>query len=234
MAAPGRTFDAHLIVGTDRWIVDLDERRCVSLSVNGDASITQQAVLGVRAESALANSAGHMVDVGSAYVGVNTELLRAEFGDDSGMPWVCVFDEEIDLVYVMEGLLTGLPEAAPTNDAITTTFGFPQADRFFADGAGVARDFDFTSSDISEPVGDVADDSGIFVVVTQWSTTSATTVTVGDGTTDLTVTVRRPGIYFAGKANAAIASGTITIPAATFSSAETGAGYVLAAQEVDA
>ena len=165
---------------------------------------------------------------------MNTELLRAEFGDDSGMPWVCVFDEEIDLVYVMEGLLTGLPEAAPTNDAITTTFGFPQADRFFADGAGVARDFDFTSSDISEPVGDVADDSGIFVVVTQWSTTSATTVTVGDGTTDLTVTVRRPGIYFAGKANAAIASGTISIPASTFSSAQTGAGYVLAAQEVDA
>ena len=233
MAAPGRTFDAHLIVGTDRWIVDLTND-VASLSVNGDASITQQAVLGIRAESALANSAGHMVDVGSAYVGVNTELLRAEFGADSGMPWVCVFDEEIDLVYVMEGLLTGLPEAAPTNDAITTTFGFPQADRFFADGAGVARDFDFTSSDISEPVGDVADDSGIFVVVTQWSTTSATTVTVGDGTTDLTVTVRRPGIYFAGKANAAIASGTISIPASTFSSAQTGSGYVLAAQEVDA
>ena len=232
MAAPGRTFDAHLIVGTDDWVVDLTND-VASLSVNGDASITQQAVLGIRAESALANSAGHMVDVGTAYVGVNTELLRDQFGATSGMPWVAVFDDETDLVYVMQGLLTGLPEAAPTNDAITTTFGFPQADRFFADGAATARDFDFTSSDRQEPVGDIADEAGIFVVVTEWSITGNTVVTVGDGTTDETVTVSGPGIYFAGKASAAISGATVSVPAGTFSGNNTGAGYVLAAQEVD-
>ena len=43
MAAPGRTFDAHLIVGTDDWVVDLTndvavsqrERRCVDYAAGG-------------------------------------------------------------------------------------------------------------------------------------------------------------------------------------------------------
>lgn len=233
MARPGRTIDAHVMVGTDDWLIDLTPE-VTALNVNGSTNVTRQPGLGRRYEAATFNTGTHSIDIPTLYVGTESDALYG-YQDDDVEPWVVVFDPEVDLVYAMDAVLTGLPENAPTSDVIATSINFPQADRFFADGAGVVVDWDFTATDVSEPVGAISAGKDVFLVVTAWASDVSATVTIGDGTTDLTQdAVDGPGVYHVGAVGTtAIGStGVITVPSSTFSGTEAASGYVLVAEEV--
>ena len=233
MARPGRTFDAHVMVGTNAWLIDLTPE-VTSLNVNGSTNITRQPGLGRRFEAATFNTGTHVIDVPTLYVGEESEALRMRQGSGD-TPWVCVADPAVGLMYAMQGLLTGLPENAPTSDVIATAINFPQADRMIAQyKAGAQTEFSLADGTESMPIGAIEIGDSVILVVTSLTGAPGAgySVTV-DGRQTQMITV--PGIWDLGKATAADASPTISVPDAEMDSADdTLKGFVLIGKEVGA
>ena len=222
MALPGRTFDGTVLVGTDSWAIDMTNA-VNSMSVTNEVNNTRQPVMGRRAEDAINQSTTHTVDLSAVYVGPETEMLRARQGVRE-YPWVCAFDEAVGMSTVINALLTGVPENAPTSEAIVTAISFPQAEWAYGSYAiGSVTKFRLVSGTASAPVGNIAAGKHAFLIVNEFNG-DALDVTVSGATA---VNVGSVGIHYLGEYATASATSTVSATGSDLTSDDVVAGYVL-------
>ena len=135
----------------------------------------------------------------------------------------------------MEALLTGVPENAPTDNAIVTSVSFPQANRMFgAYDTNAITKFALAAGALSVTIPSFTTGTDVFIVVTSSNVGSAKDLDVtGNSSEDLTASVNSTGIYHVGKATMAHAT-TPVIKVDAMTAQQRIEGYVLLVQEVDA
>lgn len=224
--ATGRTFDLYVYVATGNYLIDLTPK-AMSADVPGSANITRQAGLQRRYENATFHTATHSISIPSIYVGTETDALSARQGSGD-TPWVCIIDDDDELFFAQESLLTGVPENAPTSDVIVTSVTFPQANRMItSDASGSVNSFSLADSAESASISPLAVGDHVLLVVNEF-TGDAIDVTVSGLAAQ---NIGGVGVWSLGEVTTAQATATVSVGSADLTSAETLSGFVLIGKE---
>ena len=240
--ATGRTYDVEVFVGTGDWLTDMTDA-VNSVNVAGTTNVTRNPVLGRREENALFHTGTHSVSLPQCYVGAETDALRSRQG--GGPARIAVLeggfstdaDENNQMAYIMDCILTGLPESSPTTDAITTALTFPQADKMWAaqggNGGASARcvyAWSFATSNKSITLRNLTADEAVFCIFAKVEDAGAYTFPGGINVGNRTV--GDVGIEMIRAAGTAATAPAFT-KTANLAANKTNSGYLIIAEEVN-
>ena len=214
MPPAGRTFDLHVFVGDDDFLIDFSEvfrGGSIVGSMEGERAPFNHN----RYSKYVPTAAGADPELAAIYTGDQTDALRNRLPfDDDSPPWGVFVDGKGAFFYCMGVFIPGLPETGPSTgilvEALPMRASSARNGYAFAHARAVTP-FRFSSTDDSESIGNCDEGDEVFLVVSKVTGNPAaqTFNVAGEDRTG----VDAPGIWHIGSLANNVASASVSIPA---------------------